>query len=176
MNAIPRLATWRADRCDVDTIKEHTRNQSRHCHVALCRPFATSADFVQPVYQFAVDIAEPPSTVVRYNKGVLAGNGSDRATRSVKAALREARRVLPGSRFGGQVMPRPRTGRYLYVVIALNGAGPALGNEIDPFCRRRSGCGSGVWVLRESEVSQLLRKADDELASGASRISGVSQP
>ena len=68
-----------------------------------------------------------------------------------------------------------RTGRLLYVVIALNGAGPAIEDEIDPVCRRRSGCGSGVWVLRESEVSQLLRKADDDLAS-ASRISGVSQP
>ena len=58
-----------------------------------------------------------------------------------------------------------RTGRHLYVVIALNGAGPALEDEIDPLCPRRSGCGSGVWVLRESEVSQLLRKADEELAS-----------
>ena len=58
-----------------------------------------------------------------------------------------------------------RTGRYLYVVIALNGAGPALEDEIDPLCRRRSGCGSGVWVLRESQVSQLLRKADEDSAS-----------
>ena len=58
-----------------------------------------------------------------------------------------------------------RTGRVLYVVIALNGAGPALEDEIDPVCRRRSKCGSGVWVLRQTEISQLLSKANDSLAS-----------
>jgi len=58
-----------------------------------------------------------------------------------------------------------RTGRALYVVIAVNGAGPALEDELDPLCRRRSGCGSGVWVLRQSDVSELLRKADEDLAS-----------
>ena len=56
-----------------------------------------------------------------------------------------------------------RTGRLLYVVIALNGTGPALEDELDPVCRRRSRCGSGVWVLRQTEVAKLLSKAAEGL-------------
>ena len=130
----------------------------------LCRTFPTLAHFVQPFINLLIDIAEPTSTVVHYSKECLPAMEAIEITRALKRLVEKRGEYCPDHDLVVKSCTT-RTGRLLYVVIALNGAGPAIEDEIDPVCRRRSGCGSGVWVLRESEVSQILEKADDDSAS-----------
>ena len=101
---------------------------------------------------------------MRYSKGCLPAMEAIEIRRALKRLVEKRGEYCPDHDLVVKSCTT-RTGRLLYVVIALNGAGPVLEGEIDPVCRRRSGCGSGVWVLRESEVSQILGKADEDLAS-----------
>ena len=52
-----------------------------------------------------------------------------------------------------------RTGRALYIVSALNGAEPVVKSEIAAISGPRAYCGAGVWVLRQEEICELIRKA-----------------
>ena len=52
-----------------------------------------------------------------------------------------------------------RTGRKLYVIIALNGAEQVVKNELAPVSEPRAYCGAGTWVLRQKEIYELVRKA-----------------
>ena len=130
-----------------------------------CLNSPTSSRLVQSFTSWLIDIIKKRVQFLRRNRG--------QPTVSAEAPdIREALRRLLDRRgeycLDSDLVVRScttRTGRVLYVVIALNGAGPALEDEIDPVCRRRSKCGSGVWVLRQTEISQLLSKANDSLAS-----------
>jgi len=63
------------------------------------------------------------------------------------------------------VLSISRTAPTLYVVMALNEAERLIANELELLTRRASS-GTGLWVLRQEEVSELVRKATPDAFQG----------
>jgi hypothetical protein len=52
-----------------------------------------------------------------------------------------------------------RSGKMMYVVVALSGIERAVGNVLASVMTRLTGSPIGIWALRQEEVDQLLRSA-----------------
>src|ERR1051325_7904433 len=53
----------------------------------------------------------------------------------------------------------PRTGRTMYVIVAIASIERAVGNVLASVMMRLTSSGIGIWALRQEEVDQLLDNA-----------------
>ena len=56
--------------------------------------------------------------------------------------------------------PSRRTGKMMYVIVAIAGIERAVGNVLASVMMRLSSSGIGIWALRQEEVDQLLVNAN----------------